>query len=126
MNKDKGLEHYLKSFSIRDKAAEKCISLMPSDGSGGRITYDQIDTLKRCPDALEIWASGLTQETFDYLIDHYGQHFKIIHFWKCPLISDLTKLEKLTKLEYVLFFWNQRATHLWDLVKKFKEEKDIN
>ncbi|SHJ97264.1 hypothetical protein SAMN02745163_02961 [Clostridium cavendishii DSM 21758] len=116
MNK-KGLEYYLKSFKIRDENTDNCISLIQSNISGGRITYEQIDELKNHPNAIEILISGLTQDTFDYFIENYGYQFKVIHFWKCPLISDFTKLEQLPNVEYLLFFWNQRVTHLWDLSK---------
>jgi len=61
--------------------------------------------------------TGLKQESFDYLIDHYGHKFKEIDFFKCPLISDLSRLEKLDEIESISFYWNQRAVKLWDLSK---------
>lgn len=119
MEKIQGLDYYLQSFSCRDMIADKCVSLLQSDISGGRITKNDIDSLKNCK-ANEIWISGLTQDTFEYFIETYGQQFKIIHFWKCPLIADFKKLETLTNIEYLIFFWNQRVTHLWDLSKNPK------
>ncbi|WP_371380946.1 hypothetical protein [Sporomusa aerivorans] len=119
MKKIQGLDYYLQSFSCRDQIADKCVSLLQADVSGGRITKNDIDRLKDCK-ATEIWISGLTQNTFEYFIETYGQQFKIIHFWKCPLIADFKKLETLISIEYLIFFWNQRVTHLWDLSKNPK------
>lgn len=114
-----GLDYYLQSFSCRDLLADQCVALLQADISGGRITKNDIDSLKDCK-ATEIWLSGLTQDTFEYFIENYGQQFKIINFWKCPLIADFKMLETLVNIEYVLFFWNQRVTHLWDLSKNPK------
>jgi hypothetical protein len=36
-------------------------------------------------------------------------------FFKCPRIADLSPLEDLLDLRLVEFFWNQRATRLWNL-----------
>ncbi|MBP2660216.1 MAG: internalin related protein [Firmicutes bacterium] len=119
MEKIQGLDYYLQSFSCRDMVADKCVSLLQGDISGGRLTKNDIDSLKDC-DATEIWISGLTQDTFEYFIETYGQQFKIIYFWKCPLITDFKKLETLKNIEYLIFFWNQRVTHLWDLSKNPK------
>ncbi|TWH47966.1 hypothetical protein [Sporomusa sp. KB1] len=119
MGKIQGLDYYLQSFSCRDMIADKCVSLLQSDISGGRITKNDIDSLKDCK-ATEIWISGLTQDTFEYFIETYGHQFKIICFWKCPLIADFKKLETIINIEYLIFFWNQRVTHLWDLSKNSK------
>ena len=70
---------------------------------------------RRFPTATEISVNGLTQDTFEYLIAHYGSQFKVINFWKCPLVHDLTALESLPGIEYIVYFWNQKAEHLWDL-----------
>lgn len=119
MGKIQGLDYYLQSFSCRDMIADNCVSLLQADISGGRITKNDIDSLKDC-NATEIWISGLTQDTFEYFVETYGQQFKIICFWKCPLITDFKMLETLTNIEYLIFFWNQRVTHLWDLSKNPK------
>lgn len=83
--------------------------------SGGIITNEDIDKLKDRPHIKAIDISGLRQDTFDYFIDRYGQQFEIISFWKCPLITDLSKLSALSNLKCVVFFWNQRAETLWDM-----------
>ncbi len=112
-----GLDYYLKSYTLRDQAADKCVSLIQANISGGKITYKDIDILKNYPEAEEVWISGLIQDTFEYFIENYGQQFKVIQFWKCPLISDFTILGTLPIAEYLIFFWNQRVTHLWDMSK---------
>lgn len=117
MEERNGLQYYLQNFPMRDQITDKCVSLLQSDVSGGRVTHVDIDELKKYPDAKEIWISGLTQSTFEYLIETFGQQFRIMHFWKCPLIEDFKILGQLTNIEYLIFFWNQRATHLWDLSK---------
>jgi hypothetical protein len=120
MDKKEGLEYYLHGSFKKDEVNDRHISLIQPSVSGGRITVELIDEIKNFPNANEIRISGLTQENFNYFIDSYGQQFKVIEFWKCPLISDLTKLEQLSNVEYLIFFWNQRATHLWDLSKNLQ------
>jgi hypothetical protein len=44
----------------------------------------------------------------------YGDQYTAIHFWKCPRVHDLSPLEDLPYLELVGYYWNQRATRLWD------------
>lgn len=120
MEKNKGLEYFSKDYSLRDKEDVSCISLIPPFHFEGEITTGHIDVLKDHPHATEVWLSGLTQDGFDYFIDTYGGQFRVIHFWKCPLVEDFIRLEKLSQVEYLLFFWNQRASHLWDMTKNVK------
>lgn len=61
--------------------------------------------------------SGLDQATFEYLIARYGAQFLAIEFWKCPRIADLSPLEELPGLRLAGFYWNQRATRLWNLAR---------
>jgi hypothetical protein len=93
------------------------ISLIQPNISGGRITREQIDTVRDFPSATAISISGLTKDTFDYFVEGYGQQFKAIHFWKCSLVPDLRRLESLERIEYIVYFWNQRARELWDFSK---------
>lgn len=90
------------------------LSLIQPDISGGRISKGAIDTIRQYPNITEISISGLTQDTFDYFIENYGHQFKAILFWKCPLVGELGKLELLDQVEYIVYFWNQRAEKLWD------------
>ncbi|WP_145450337.1 hypothetical protein [Gimesia panareensis] len=79
-------------------------------------TVEAIDTVRGTA-CQKLRVTGLKQESFDYLIDKYGHQFKEIDFFKCPLVGDLSGLEKLTEIESLSFYWNQRAERLWDLSK---------
>src|SRR5512146_2377084 len=109
----KDLDYYLNlNFARADKATH--LSLVQPHVSGGRISREQLDTIQEYPEIAEITVSGLKQDTFEYFVLRYGRQFKSIHFWKCPLVTDLSALASLVDVEYVLFFWNQRAERLWD------------
>jgi hypothetical protein len=69
------------------------------------------------PDATALMISGLDQAAFEYLIARYGAQFLAIEFWKCPRIADLSPLEDLPGLRLAQFYWNQRATRLWNLAR---------
>ncbi|GKX29464.1 internalin [Vallitalea longa] len=115
MIENKGLDYYLQWSSRGDQVDEKCLTLI--EISGNQISYEEIDEIKKYPNKIEIQIRGLTQETFEYFVNKYGQQFKIIYFWKCSLVTDFSCLEQLTDVEYIMFYWNQRVTHLWDLSK---------
>lgn len=115
MDRNKGLEYYAQELSRREEGDKGCVSLIPHSASDEALTIAQIDVLREHREAQEVWIGGLTQDTFEYFVDTYGQQFRVIHFWKCPLITDFSRLERLTSVEYLLFFWNQRVSHLWDL-----------
>ena len=115
METNKGLEYYAQEIFLRNQDDTGCVSLIQRSSSEEALTLAQIDVLKDHPEATEVWIGSLTQETFEYFVDTYGQQFRVIHFWKCPLITDFSRLERLTQVEYLLFFWNQRVSHLWDL-----------
>ena len=102
---------------ILSKASDQSAYVSLTDVSGGRITKDEIDGIKEFPNATEIAISGLTQDTFEYFVENYGQQFQAIIFWKCPLVSSLKAMEDLDQVEYIVYFWNQRAEHLWDFSK---------
>ncbi|MFK8012512.1 MAG: hypothetical protein AB8B80_10750 [Marinicellaceae bacterium] len=85
----------------------------------GASSRDVIDLLNNTS-CSKLELVGLNQDTFEYLIDKYGRKFSEISFFKCPLIGDLSDLEKLTNIEKISFYWNQRATELWDLSKNKK------
>ncbi|SRR6266498_620907 len=110
------LDYYLR---LNSKSADKntYLSLIQRDISGGRIKRQDIDILREFPNVTEISISGLTQDTFDYFIENYGYQFQAIIFWKCPLVGDLKLLESLEHVEYIVYFWNQKAEKLWDLSK---------
>jgi len=82
----------------------------------GAETKDDVDEIRhtRCS---KLTVTGLRQEAFDYLIEEYGNQFLEIDFFKCPLVSDLKKLEQLANIKSLSYYWNQRANKLWDLSK---------
>lgn len=110
----KDLDYYLRvSFTDADQATH--FSFMERDHPESRITRRELDAIGLVPTATELSVSGLSQEAFEYLITAYGSQFKVINFWKCPLVHDLSALESLPGIEYVVYFWNQKAERLWDL-----------
>ncbi len=92
----------------------KSLVLVEPELNGGRISRETIDQIAAvsCSDQK---ISGLTQETFEYLIDQYGKQLKKIEFWKCPRVLDLSQLSSLVQIESVSFYWNQKAEELWDM-----------
>src|SRR5436190_24207199 len=112
----RNLDYYLR---LDSKSADKntYMSLIQRDISGGRIKRQDIDIIQEFPKITEISISGLTQDTFDYFIENYGYQFKAILFWKCPLVGNLKLLASLDHVEYIVYFWNQRAEELWDFSK---------
>ena len=112
----RNLDYYLR---LNSKSADKntYLSLIQRNISGGRIKRQDIDIIQEFPNITEISISGLTQDTFNYFIENYGHQFKAILFWKCPLVGNLKLLESLDHVEYIVYFWNQRAEGLWDFSK---------
>jgi hypothetical protein len=113
----KNLDYYLERPLSTTPGRGTYLSFALRDFPGGRIARDDIDLIREFPNATEIAISALTQDTFEYFIEHYGQQFKAIIFWKCPLIGNLTAIESLHQVEYIVYYWNQRAEHLWDFSK---------
>ncbi|MHA3701669.1 hypothetical protein ACXR2U_05750 [Jatrophihabitans sp. YIM 134969] len=93
------------------------VSLVQPQLSGGRLEAAQLETLGAGGEASTLRVSGLDQATFETLVADHGHRFTALHFWKCPRLADLSPLEDLPQLEYVAFFWNQRATRLWDFTR---------
>jgi len=104
-------------MNAEPKNEAKALSLIQPDISGGRIDRQTIDSIGEYPRAEEISISGLTQETFEYFIRTYARQFKTIKFWKCPLVGDFQPIEGLSGVEYIDYFWNQRAAKFWDFSK---------
>lgn len=114
----KNLDFYIKFDGSRTD--KNHLSLIQPETSGGSISHDTIDSIERHPSITEITISGLKQESFEYFISKYGNRFRVITFWKCPRIENLSGIEKLKNIEYLIFFWNQKAIRLWDLSKTEK------
>lgn len=93
------------------------LSIVQRDVGGGTTSIEQIDIIQEYPNAKSLIISGLDQESFEYLIQQYGNQFTAISFWKNKLITDLSPLSDLNGLEYLHYFFNQRVTDLWDMQK---------
>ena len=57
------------------------IKASETDGAGGKITIKDIDRLADYPDVKSVTILGLSQDTFEYFINTYGQQLKYICFW---------------------------------------------
>jgi hypothetical protein len=91
--------------------------LMQKELNGGKVTIAEIDRLEDSPRATALTISGLEDRTLAHLVRRFGSRFTAIHFWKCPRIADLSPLEDMPGLTHVAFYWNQRATRLWNLAR---------
>ncbi|TFY96649.1 hypothetical protein [Ramlibacter humi] len=91
--------------------------LFPGESNGGKVTPDDLDAALGLPGITALTVCGLDQKSFEHLAVRYRTTLTAIHFWKCPRIEDLSPLEEMSALTHVAFFWNQRATRLWDLRK---------
>lgn len=109
----KNLNYYTTHVHFKSPDPSTYVSLLQSR----RIAKTEIDVIQEFPHATEVAIAGLTQDTFEYFVEKYGQQFKVIIFWKCPLVGNLKAIESLDQVEYIVYFWNQRAEHLWDFSK---------
>lgn len=93
------------------------LTIVPLDNDigGGRVTKEEIDIIRQYPDAKSLRISGLNQETFEYLISNYGCQFEAISFFKNKLVSNLSLLGNLRNIKYIHYFFNQKASELWDM-----------
>ena len=91
------------------------INLVQKEVDGGNIQKEQIDSIKDFPEAKSIIISGLKQDTFSYFIKNYGNQFEAISFWKNKMVSDLSELGSLKNIKYINYFFNQKASSLWDM-----------
>lgn len=96
------------------------VSIVQRDVGGGKTEKEDIDCLEEYPTAKSLIISGLNQECFEYLIKHYGSQFEAISFWKNKSVSDLSPLEDLTNVKFIHFFFNQKATDLWNMERNEK------
>ena len=85
-------------------------------GGGKTATADLLAGLQAQPQATALTVSGLNQAALEALCAN-ARRLTAIHFWKCPRLEDLSPLQDMPQLEYVTFYWNQRATRLWDFRK---------
>lgn len=89
--------------------------IVQNEIGGGVTTIEELERIGEYPDAKSLIISGLNQETFEYLIEHFGNQFEAISFWKNKMVCDLSPLGDLRNLKYVHYFFNQRAEKLWNM-----------
>lgn len=93
------------------------VHMIAAEIGGGKLAPSDLSGIEQKPAASVLTISGLDQRTFECLVRDYGSRFVGIHFWKCPRIEDLTPLEDLSGLTHVAFYWNQRASRLWNFAR---------
>lgn len=108
-------EWNVSKFSGHQYTAEQLLFNTRRTTKNGTMTRDDIDFEMHHKSTSIIQVSGLTQESFDYFINSYGEQFKSIYFFGCKEIKDLSVLSQLHKLEYILFYWIRQADVLWDM-----------
>lgn len=91
------------------------VNLALPEIGGGRLDASHLTAIGEKASARALRISGLDQATFESLVAHYGKQLSAIEFWKCPRIADLSPLADLPDLQLVAFYWNQRATRLWNM-----------
>jgi hypothetical protein len=91
--------------------------LMQQPLNGGKVSIAEIDALAEQPQATALTISGLEDKTLAHLVRRFGSQFTAVHFWKCPRVADLSPLEDMPGLKHVAFYWNQRATRLWNFAR---------
>lgn len=62
-----------------------------------------------------VQVSNLTQHEFDEFVLKYGDSFKSIYFFQNTMVKDLSALEKLKNVEYLLFYNLRTAKSLWNM-----------
>jgi hypothetical protein len=97
---------YCRKWRLRDKETYRRVHINETD-----------DFSQLTPEYPEIVISGLNQERFEHFCTRHADRFEIIHIEACPLIRDLSPLQNLRNVRWLLIDWNQKATALWDMSK---------
>lgn len=105
----------ISNFTVSPSTDNYDINLVQKEVGGGVISIEQIDSIQNYPAAKSIVISGLKQDTFIYFLKRYGNQFEAISFWKNKLVEDLSLLGTLKNVKYINYFFNQRATTLWNM-----------
>lgn len=79
------------------------------------VRFNDLDQISEYSNAKSIAIAGLRQNDFDRFIADFAHQFETVHFWKCPYVMDLSSLGTLRNVKYITYFWNQRATRMWDM-----------
>ena len=98
-------------FVSRPNPNSKSTALSPCE-----MTPDDVDfEMSQGKDSEKLQISEMNQVSFEYFVEHYGDTYEELNFFKCQLISDFSPLAKLKNLKRVDIYWNIRADRLWDM-----------
>lgn len=79
------------------------------------MTPDDVDYEMATGKHLEILQiTGMTQESLEHFVTHYGKKYRFLYFFKCQKIKDFSPLEDLAHLEQVRIYWNIGTDRLWN------------
>lgn len=70
-----------------------------------------LDEVKKYTDIRICWAG---QKDFEQIVQRIAGHARLVEVFS-PKIVDLTPLQSLSPVEYIIVDWNQKATRLWDV-----------
>ncbi len=102
-------------FANNHRSSAGLIDFWLCGKDGNKITKSDIDILGDHPLVDIVKVSSLDQETFEYLIENYGNQFRYIYFFKNKAVEDWSLLGKLPNLEYIHWYWNQKIDKFWDM-----------
>ena len=107
----------VETFDLLTNNKYEMLSLHRQNANGGvkNLTFEDIDTLRRYPHYDAITILGLQQDTFEYFIEKYAPHFKVIRFCQNRDVLDWSSLGKLKNIEFLDMFSNHGMTSLWDM-----------
>lgn len=99
-------------YTSRAYTAEETISF----SAKSRTHLQDLDEeMKYHMNVTHVQVSGLTQAEFDRFAAEYADNFKSIYFFQNPKVKDLSALQKLRNVEYLLFYNLKSAQGLWDM-----------
>ena len=119
MNTNQNLSHDWFIY-VRDEDKRLYVSRKKSNPSGAfspcNMSPDDVDyEMSKGKNRKILEICGMNQNSFEYFVEHYGEEYEFLSFFKCQLISDFSPLEKLKHLQGVSIYWNIRNSTLWDL-----------
>lgn len=124
---DHNLEKYYPEFYNLNYDTKLLVTNPPSHSETTSIFYNpyrevygtndirSLEIAIRQAPAKNIFLNGFQQEHFDYIAPLLKSTTRIIYFYKCHKISDLSILSQFPELECVHIFYNSSLISLWDM-----------
>lgn len=101
-------------YSGRSYSSEETISFSKSP----HTHYADVDKeMQFHQNANYVIVSNLTQSEFDRFVLKYGNKYQSIYFFQNTQVTDLSALETLNNVEYLLFYNLRTAKSLWNMNK---------